>query len=31
MIQDPFGIFLALAAAVFLAVWLEGRYRFFRP
>lgn len=30
MIQDPFGIFLALAAAVFLAVWLEGRYRFFR-
>ena len=30
MIQDPFGIFLALAGAVFLAVWLEGRYRFFR-
>lgn len=30
MIRDPFGIFLALAAAVFLAVWLEGRYRFFR-
>ena len=30
MIQDPFGIFLALAAAVFCAVWLEGRYRFFR-
>ena len=30
MIQDPFGIFLALAAAVFLAVWLERRYRFFR-
>ena len=30
MIQDPFGIFLALAAAVFLAVWLEKRYRFFR-
>ena len=30
MIQDPFGIFLALAGAVFLAVWLERRYRFFR-
>lgn len=30
MIQDPFGIFLALAAAVFLAVWLERHYRFFR-
>ena len=30
MIQDPFGVFLALAGAVFLAVWLEGRYRFFR-
>ncbi len=30
MIQDPFGIFLALAAAVFLAVWLERQYRFFR-
>ena len=30
MIQDPFGIFLALAGAVFVAVWLEGRYRFFR-
>ena len=30
MIQDPFGIFLALAAAVFLAVWLESRFRFFR-
>ena len=30
MIQDPFGIFLALAGVVFLAVWLEGRYRFFR-
>lgn len=30
MIQDPFGIFLALAAAVFLAVWLERSYRFFR-
>ncbi len=30
MIQDPFGIFLALAATVFLAVWLEKRYRFFR-
>lgn len=30
MIQDPFGIFLALAGAVFLAVWLERSYRFFR-
>ena len=30
MIQDPFGIFLALAASVFLAVWLERNYRFFR-
>ncbi len=30
MIRDPFGIFLALAAAVFFAVWLEGRHRFFR-
>ncbi len=30
MIQDPFGVFLTLAAAVFLAVWLEGRFRFFR-
>ena len=30
MIQDPFGIFLALAASVFLAVWLERSYRFFR-
>jgi len=30
VIQDPFGVFLALAGAVFLAVWLEGRYRFFR-
>lgn len=30
MIADPFGIFLALAASVFLAVWLERNYRFFR-
>ena len=30
MIRDPFGIFLALAASVFLAVWLERNYRFFR-
>ena len=30
MIQDPFGIFLALAASVFLAVWLERNHRFFR-
>ena len=30
MIQDSFGIFLALAASVFLAVWLERNYRFFR-
>jgi len=30
VIQDPFGIFLALAGAVFLAVWLERRYHFFR-
>ncbi len=30
MIQDPFGVFLVLAAAVFLAVWLEKSFRFFR-
>ena len=30
MIRDPFGVFVVLAAVVFLAVWLEGRFRFFR-
>ncbi len=30
MIQDPFGVFLALVAVAFLAVWLEARHRFFR-
>ena len=30
MIQDPFGIFLTLALVVFVAVWLEKRFRFFR-
>lgn len=30
MITDPFAVFLALAAVVFTAVWLESRYRFFR-
>ena len=30
MIQDPFGVFLALAAVVFLAVWLERTFRFAR-
>ena len=30
MIQDSFGIFLALAASVFFAVWLEKHVRFFR-
>jgi len=30
VIQDPFGVFLTLAAAVFFAVWFESRFRFFR-